>query len=778
MKKYLLTSAAALAFCGLFTSCTHDFDGLTAEESVTATYEKAFITAFGQPAPDQTWGFGTSIAKAATRGTRTYDDRPTMPTFRSDSTVVGLVRPQFYNTLEEASTALGNNFYYSKDRVNNYQDGDVIYINKAYTSVPDNRDLTIYVDGPNDVVEFSGNTHQNKNGVVFVVTSYTTLKVSSLSQKVSIYLAPHAKLQLGDNSYVTFDNNWLSIDQNNKRYTDGPISLLYLSENSTVTGGNTLKFQNGARVLNDGGTIEVPNLELDDYCSLKNDGTVTISNDLTCKNQFSYIRNSKGKRINVGGDLNLINNLSYLYNDEGIVDVTGAIVLNNTYSEIVNNGTLYGGSLSGAGGGKFYNTLKGTVEIEGETLMNNSTDCWMNDGHYTTGSYTIYGQANHLYNNCYLTVEGLFNMYDSGSKFVLQGDASLVCQTFHWKTSFFYMGSRSLLKVEEELYSENDNNDGKGFHGPSGDNPYAVIQARNITKSGDNQHSMAYYGNLYVDAQNHFEQGAKDPMNGQPAQPYYYHDDAVQFSFTDTKDLRVVKTGSPVTIPHSNCSPGYNEDHEPEGDVVRVVAEDLTASTGNDFDFNDVVFDVELKENNLVYVYVRAAGGTLPLYIGEGNEAVEVHGLFGQDTNFMINTGGTDKGYGNCIDNLTPKGIFLSNPLAGQADANNVKQVAKAIKVVVIKNINGTSTPCELLAEPSQPTAKLCVGTDYWYITEGGKRYPCLTERTPIYEHFIYNSDVNSDYKGRDKFSLYVKGIFGDDWYKSTAQPKPNAQPN
>ena len=68
MKKYLITSAAALALCGLITSCSHDIDGLTPEESVAATYEKAFITAFGQPAPDQTWGFGPSIAKAATRG--------------------------------------------------------------------------------------------------------------------------------------------------------------------------------------------------------------------------------------------------------------------------------------------------------------------------------------------------------------------------------------------------------------------------------------------------------------------------------------------------------------------------------------------------------------------------------------------------------------------------------------------------------------------------------------------------------------------------------------
>ena len=234
----------------------------------------------------------------------------------------------------------------------------------------------------------------------------------------------------------------------------------------------------------------------------------------------------------------------------------------------------------------------------------------------------------------------------------------------------------------------------------------------------------------------------------------------------------ITEATSPVTIPANECTgAGYNTDIEPEGDVVRVVAEDLTASAGNDFDFNDVVFDVELKDNNVVYVYVRAAGGTLPLYLGEGDEAVEVHGLFGKDTNIMINTGAEAKGYANSKDGLAPKGISLRNPLAGQADADNVRQVAKAIKVVVIKNVNGTSTPCELKAEQGEATAKLCVGTDYQY-TEGGKTYPCLTERTDIKGQFIYNSDVNSIYRGQGKFPLYVKGIFDDNWYKSTAEPK------
>ena len=69
MKKYLISGMAAIVFCGAFTSCSHDLDngGDSTKSTVEETYEKAFITHFGEPASTQTWGFGSS-AKAGTRG--------------------------------------------------------------------------------------------------------------------------------------------------------------------------------------------------------------------------------------------------------------------------------------------------------------------------------------------------------------------------------------------------------------------------------------------------------------------------------------------------------------------------------------------------------------------------------------------------------------------------------------------------------------------------------------------------------------------------------------
>jgi hypothetical protein len=78
---------------------------------------------------------------------------------------------------------------------------------------------------------------------------------------------------------------------------------------------------------------------------------------------------------------------------------------------------------------------------------------------------------------------------------------------------------------------------------------------------------------------------------------------------------------------------------------IRIIAEDLGAADGSDFDYNDVVFDVKLfneyteefnYQGKLVgYFVLRAAGGTLPLTVA-GNE---VHQLFKVNVNDMVNTG-------------------------------------------------------------------------------------------------------------------------------------------
>ena len=77
MKKYLMTGIAALAMCFGFTSCSHDVEPASQEDlnkfeaqKIVDNYNQAFIKTFGQPAANQTWGFGGyASARTYTRGT-------------------------------------------------------------------------------------------------------------------------------------------------------------------------------------------------------------------------------------------------------------------------------------------------------------------------------------------------------------------------------------------------------------------------------------------------------------------------------------------------------------------------------------------------------------------------------------------------------------------------------------------------------------------------------------------------------------------------------------
>ena len=87
---------------------------------------------------------------------------------------------------------------------------------------------------------------------------------------------------------------------------------------------------------------------------------------------------------------------------------------------------------------------------------------------------------------------------------------------------------------------------------------------------------------------------------------------------------------------------GDDDDDDDNGDdnddeftfMARIFAEDLSATSGSDFDFNDVVFDVYTNDKGQAKVIILAAGGTLPLTVAEE----EVHALFGQNADVMINT--------------------------------------------------------------------------------------------------------------------------------------------
>jgi hypothetical protein len=193
------------------------------------------------------------------------------------------------------------------------------------------------------------------------------------------------------------------------------------------------------------------------------------------------------------------------------------------------------------------------------------------------------------------------------------------------------MGHKSLFKVTETATLEGGN-PGWGFFGPTS-GEYAVFQAKDIKRNPKHegtQGAVTYGGNLYVSAETHFGKGT-------PYDTYIYEYDG--FSVEENIYAKGFNPGKPsITIEETSCNPGF------DGEVYRVIAEDLSASEAGDFDFNDVVFDVLKAQNGKTTLKLICAGGVLPLRV----MGIEVHGLFGDtapelSNHPMYNTGAGPK---------------------------------------------------------------------------------------------------------------------------------------
>lgn len=70
MKKYLMMGAAALTMGFAFVSCSSDddiYNSKAKSEQLAKNYAEAFVQQFGQPAANQTWGFGQAAKSRQTR---------------------------------------------------------------------------------------------------------------------------------------------------------------------------------------------------------------------------------------------------------------------------------------------------------------------------------------------------------------------------------------------------------------------------------------------------------------------------------------------------------------------------------------------------------------------------------------------------------------------------------------------------------------------------------------------------------------------------------------
>ena len=170
-----------------------------------------------------------------------------------------------------------------------------------------------------------------------------------------------------------------------------------------------------------------------------------------------------------------------------------------------------------------------------------------------------------------------------------------------------------------------------------------------------------------------------------------------------------------LTEAKRNDTPTPEPDPEPFEAVVRVIAEDMgdqNLNENSDFDFNDVVFDVEYIEEGKVKITILAAGGTLPLTLGwdgTGDYIThEVHYRLGYSESTMINTH-SKVGYHQ--DGVKPYEFEYTGTFRKASFKQDVRDY---IPVKVRKN----GTWYNINADQGRAPGKLCVGTDYTWCNE------------------------------------------------------------
>ncbi len=674
MKKYLMTGIAALALCVGFTSCSHDLEQLSQEEinqleakKVVENYNKAFKAYVGgEIASTQTWGFG--VASTRTRAMSDY------------AGAKGTMQPvEWYQENGQWKT-------------------------RSYTFPSDCAATNFYASVPTTVDKYTVVAGENQTGYASGV-SYLD---PSWTQEVNIWGNYDQTQQktVGGTLYITGDN-----DFSGRQFTVAINTDVYLVEGATLT-------------LND-----------DAASTIKFNLYIAPTAKLIAKGEKGRVKLDGAKLYN-HGEIECksfeVNNTGLFYNGSvGKLTTTGEVYVANSNSVIVNDGDIISGTetnktgqLVTAGSGRVLNNADWVVY--GNTIINSNANIWVNNGHFTTENYTYTATSSSVINNCFLTVNHNFciNIADGNGDFKIDSGGGVETEYFYGGGTFtakdnngkdvtfnggpfkVTMGSRSVFKVAETAYM-NALGSGiytahYGFEGVGND--YAVLQAKDIVRQSSGEGNVAYSGKLYVSAESHFAQG----NTGNENQPYIHY-------YNDCSENNIYapgfNSGKPsISIRPTVCNPGFNYTEEQHDTwKVRVMAEDLSATEASDFDFNDVVFDVEYTEGqSAATITLRAAGGTLPLRINStnGEGGFEVHDKFGgYPTTTIINTGWNRSNGANDVAPATETITFSAT------DEDTFLAAVKAIRIEVRKTnaTTGDYQWFEMKAEQGEPASKFAI---------------------------------------------------------------------
>ena len=369
------------------------------------------------------------------------------------------------------------------------------------------------------------------------------------------------------------------------------------------------------------------------------------------------------------------------------------------------------------------------VSVVGQTPTHSDKIMYMKNS--TTKSFGYYNSDGSLYHTEYTGLVKWTTIRDWANKNGLNGD----CLEDTWNRSF--MGFDFEQIVGEDVYAAN-----RVYGNYSAENNYQgelislTYEAHHyFTFEGQQYHYLRAEQNQYAADRTETTYGGFKEIKQDPELTNELIRDLLSKGYLpveNSANKKWVKVGGTADGYYSDwivtLTEAKTEDEiDPTEYSIRVMAEDLSASESSDFDFNDVVFDVTYNTDDAnAIVTLRAAGGTLPLIVAVNNPSAdqdytenEVHYLFGEPTNIMINTG---RGGADGANNKTASRT-ISVPFSDINSEDDFLAAVKDIKIWVKKSVSngdGTTTQrwFELTANQGEACCKFACGPDYDWCPE------------------------------------------------------------
>lgn len=772
MKKYLMSGLTAIVFSGMMISCSHntDFGGNDVQKNIQANYEKAFTQRFGEPAPEQDWGFGTSSASKAMTRSMAAPACPDITKPYDEDWVA-----EYLETAKEPTSA---------NTWDNYDNGHFQNASLTLTTEPalpsfnwGSKLQNAAYNGGNACSEEEMNFYNNVWTPLFSAYNSASLEYHPADKKVDSF---NAKIDLFKSLYDALVNSGLTVSDwmtSINLGTKGAYSITggtWVADNDYVTNFKITGTYSGyinvaaSEGIMDGGALSGAER------TIVVTGTWNITEDQRI-GSLGKIIIANGGTVNVanGKTLNMVNQARLVVLPGGRLTGKGKVEVNNGNAEGQEN--YNGGTIDVAtfnnNFGKFYNYGKFLVnEYQGGAQESNfyNHSLVVIDHFAGTGS-----TANaRVFNACqfYVKNNARIRNYEG-----IQGSALIVGKQLMFSSSedgtstptYVGLAAGALVKAGS-LY-----NNGTSWTGPT-EGGYAVLtigQFDYMNWQQDHPEEGGYFANnIYLqadildnvpDGNGYHQTDASDTQNHALSIAEYKFKNIVA-NAVGNGNVRIIEKGSTEIIPADEdfnlgvegCTPGFNGDIPPvtppstddEWEEIRIIAEDLTINDAagiSDFDFNDIVFDVKRytkgAKTGTVEVILRAAGGTLPLYLSKIDPEWEVHKLFGVVQSVMVNT--------NAVGGAS-KPIVTKTLDAGTYSGTTIQEIANSIKIIVTKNGENV----ELTAVRGKVASKIAVGTDYDWCNE--------------------RQDIDQKYSlsdGTSLFGEYVQGrlgLNGKKWYK------------